>query len=58
MKVKFLETIKKKWLRDKFLTVLLVVVILLAYLGISYWVNNTTFNDIDLTDSKIYSLSD
>jgi len=57
VKNKFSEIIKKKWLKDKFMTGVLVIVILTAYLGISYWVNNATFNDIDLTDSKIYSLS-
>ena len=58
MKEKFMEIVKKKWLKDKITTGLVVIIILIAYLGISYCVNNMTFYDIDLTDSKIYSLSD
>jgi len=57
VKVKFSSIIKKKWLADKLITGILILLILAAYLGISHWMNSAAFSDIDLTESKIYSLS-
>lgn len=55
---KIVEIIKKKWLRDTFLTILLIVVIFGIYFGINYGVEKLNLSDIDLTTDKIYSLSD
>lgn len=57
MNNKFINVFKKKWLRDNTKTTVLVIIILALYIGITYWMNNTTFPELDLTASKIYSLS-
>lgn len=55
---KILEIIKKKWLRDTFLTILLIVIIFVIYFGINYGVKKLNLKDIDLTTDKIYSISE
>ena len=55
---KILEIIKKKWLRDTFLTILLIVIIFAIYFGINYGVKKLNLKDIDLTTDKIYSISE
>lgn len=55
---KVLEIIKKKWLRDTFLTILLIVIIFVIYFGINYGVKKLNLKDIDLTTDKIYSISE
>lgn len=57
MNNKFFNVFKKKWLRDNTKTAILVMIILAIYIGITYWMNNTTFPELDLTDNKMYSLS-
>ena len=55
---KIIEIIKKKWLKDTFLTILLVVIIFAIYFGINYGVEKLNLEDIDLTTDKIYSISE
>jgi len=55
---KIIEIIKKKWLKDTFLTVLLIAIIFAVYFGINYGVEKLNIEDIDLTSDKIYSISD
>lgn len=55
---KFIEIIKKKWLRDTFLTILLIAIIFAVYFGINYGVEKLNLEDLDLTTDKIYSLSE
>ena len=55
---KILEIIKKKWLKDTFLTIILVAIIFAIYFGINYGVKKLNLKDIDLTTDKIYSISE
>ena len=54
---KFIEVIKKKWLRNITLTILLFAIIICAYLGINYAVSLANISDLDFTAEKIYSIS-
>ncbi len=55
---KFIEIIKRKWLKDTFLTILLIVIIFAIYFGINYGVEKLNLEDIDLTTDKVYSISE
>lgn len=55
---KIIEIIKKKWLRDTFLTILLIAIIFAVYFLINWGVEKLNVSDIDLTANKIYSLSE
>ena len=54
---KFIEVIKKKWLRNITLTILLFAIIICAYLGINYAVSLANISDLDFTAEKILWLS-
>ena len=47
-----------KWLRQTSLTILLIAVIVAACIGINLFVEDKNFADFDVTEDKIYSLSD
>lgn len=49
---------KGKWLRQTSLTVLLILIIIAACIGLNIFVEEKNFADIDVTQDKIYSLSD
>lgn len=55
---KIIEIIKKKWLRDMFLTILLIAIIFAIYFAANYGINKLNLSDIDLTEDKIYSISE
>lgn len=55
---KIIEIIKKKWLKDTFLTILLIAIIFAIYFGINYGVEKLNVEDLDLTSDKIYSISE
>lgn len=55
---KIIEIIKKKWLKDTFLTILLIAIIFAIYFGINYGVEKLNVKDIDLTTDKVYSISE
>lgn len=55
---KLMEIIKRKWLKDTFLTILLVAIIFAIYYGINYGVKKLNLEDLDLTSDKIYSISE
>ena len=55
---KIVEIIKKKWLRDTFLTILLIAIIVAIYFAINIGIKNMNLEDIDLTTDKIYSISE
>lgn len=55
---KLIEKIKRKWLKDTFLTILLIVVIFVIYFGINYGVKKLNLEDLDLTTDKVYSISE
>lgn len=47
-----------KWLRETSLTILLIAIIVAACIGINLFVEDKNFADFDVTEDKIYSLSD
>jgi len=55
---KIFESIKLKWLRETSLTIILIAIIVLAFVGISIGLNELNITDIDLTTEKLYSLTD
>ena len=55
---KIVEIIKKKWLRDTFLTILLIVIIFAIYFGINFITEKINIEDIDFTTDNIYSISE
>ena len=54
---KFIQIIKKKWLRSVALTILLFAIIIALYLVINFVVQQANFTDLDFTKEKIYSIS-
>lgn len=57
MENKFIQIIKKKWLRSIALTILLFAIIVALYLVINFAVQQANFTDFDFTKEKIYSIS-
>ena len=55
---KFLEIIKNKWLIKGTTTLLLVIIIIACYVGLTILADKIEIEDIDLTEKKLYSLSD
>ena len=52
------ESIKLKWLRDTGLTILLIAIIIVAFVGINIGVEALNLTDIDLTTEQLYTLTD
>ena len=55
---KIIEIIKKKWLKDTFLTIILITIIIKIYFGINYGTEKLNIEDIDLTTDKMYSITE
>lgn len=55
---KFVETIKKRWLINGTKTVLLVVIILAFFIGVTVLMQKLKLTPIDLTEDKIFTLTD
>lgn len=55
---KLIETLKKKWLRDTTKTILLVLILFAAFIGINILVQELDLIDIDVTQNKLYTLSE
>ena len=55
---KFLKFIKEKWLIDTAKTVCLVLILLAAFIGINVLVQKLDLTDIDITENKLYTLSE
>lgn len=55
---KFLEIIKNKWLIKGTTTLLLVAIVIACYIGLTVLVEKVKVEDIDLTEKKLYSLSE
>lgn len=55
---KFLEFIKNKWLIKGTTTLILVAIIIAAYVLINWGVSKVNIENIDVTEKKLYSLSD
>ena len=55
---KIFESIKLKWLRETSLTILLIAIIVAVFIGVNIGLNKLNITDIDLTEEKLYSLTD
>lgn len=55
---KFILKLKKKWLVDGTKTIILVLLIIAVFLGISYGMKKWNLTPIDLTEEKLYTLTD
>ena len=55
---KFAETIKKKWLIDSSKTILLLVIILAFFIGVTVFMQKLQLGVIDLTEEKLFSLTE
>ena len=50
--------IKKRWLRNTTMTIVLIAIVIAAYIGINFVFEKLNLTDIDFTKSKIYTLTD
>ena len=55
---KFVQKIKKKWLIDGTKTLTLVLLIVFLFLAINTWMQSLELTPIDLTEEKLYTLTD
>lgn len=55
---KFIENIKKKWLIDSSKTILLVLIILAFFIGVTVLMQKLELTPIDLTEDKLFTLTD
>ncbi len=55
---KFIETIKRKWLVNSSKTILLIVIILAFFIGISILMQKLQLTPIDLTEEKLFTLTE
>lgn len=55
---KIVEILKKKWLRDTSKTVLLIVILVVLYIGINVLVKKANLPDIDVTQNKLFTLTE
>jgi ABC-2 type transport system permease protein len=56
--VKIIEKIKKKWIQDTFKTIIMVVLLFIAFIGINVIIQKLDLPDIDITQNQLYTLSD
>ena len=54
---KFIEIIKKKWLIDSSKTILLVIIIIAFFIGITVLMQKLNLTPIDLTEDKLFTLT-
>ena len=61
-KVKFTEKValkfRRKWLSDGIKTILIIAILFAAYVAINIWAEKAELPQIDITQNKIYTLSD
>lgn len=55
---KFIEIIKKKWLIDSSKTILLILIILAFFVGVTILMQNLELTPIDFTDEKLFTLTE
>ena len=60
--VKFLEKLsirfRKKIITSRLLTLIIVLALVSAFVGLNYWVKKLDLAEIDVTSNKIYALSE
>lgn len=57
-KEKFIIKFKQKWIRNNVMTILLVAILLSVFVALNLWVQSIDLAQIDVTENKIYSLTD
>ena len=57
-KEKFIIKFKQNWIRNNTMTILLIAILVTAFIGLNLWVQNIDLAQIDVTENKIYSLTD
>ena len=55
---KFINILNTRWLQSGMTTIMLVLIIFAIYLGVNVILDKIILPDIDLTENKIYSLSE
>lgn len=55
---KISDTLNKKWLKNGLTTLLLILIIIAIYIGVNILLDNVILPEIDLTENKLYSLSE
>ena len=55
---KIIEILKKKWLRDTTKTIVLIVILVALYMGINLLAQKAELQDIDVTQNKLFTLTD
>lgn len=55
---KIIDIIQKKWLRDTFMTIVLVAIIIAFFIVLNLWVQSLNLTDLDVTKEQLYTLSD
>ena len=55
---KFVEIIKKKWLRDTTKTILLICILIALFIAINLVVNKIDLPSIDVTKNQLYTLTE
>ena len=55
---KFINILNTRWLQSGLTTIMLILIIFAIYLGVNIILDKVILPDIDLTENKIYSLSE
>lgn len=55
---KFRETIKEKWIKDTAITIFMVVILFVIFLGINIVIQKLDLADIDVTQNQLFTLSE
>ncbi|MBO5005274.1 MAG: Gldg family protein [Clostridia bacterium] len=55
---KIINVIKQKWLKDTFMTTILILIMIAIFIILNLYVNSLNINPIDFTKEKLYTLSD
>ena len=50
--------IKKKWIRSKPTTILIVLILIASFMALNLWIQSIDLAQIDVTENKVYSLTD
>lgn len=54
---KIIETLKKKWIRDTTKTAILIIALVATYIGVNLLVKKIDLQDIDVTQNKLFTLT-
>lgn len=54
----FIEIIQKKWLRDTTKTIILILILFTAFIGINVIIQKLDLKDIDITKNQLFTLSE